>query len=352
MPTLFDPLLVGDLELPNRIVMAPLTRSRASAGRVPNQLMAEYYAQRASAGLILSEATAVTPQGVGYVDTPGIWTEEQVEGWKLVTEAVHRVGGRIFMQLWHVGRISDPSLLDGQLPVAPSAIAAGGHVSLLRPQRPFVRPRALETDEIPGIVEAYRRGAQNAQRAGFDGVEVHGANGYLLDQFLQDGSNHRTDQYGGSIENRARLMLEVVDAAISVWGAKRVGLHLAPRGDSHSMGDSNPLATFGHVAREVGKRGIAFICAREYAAPDAIGPQLKQAFGGVYIANEKYTLESAQAALTAGTADAVAWGKPFIANPDLVTRFTKAAGLNEPDVTSFYGGAERGYTDYPTLAAA
>ena len=225
MPTLFDPLLVGDLELPNRIVMAPLTRSRASAGRVPNQLMAEYYAQRASAGLILSEATAVTPQGVGYVDTPGIWTEEQVEGWKLVTEAVHRTGGRIFMQLWHVGRISDPSLLDGQLPVAPSAIAAGGHVSLLRPQRPYVQPRALETDEIPGIVEAYRRGALNAQRAGFDGVEVHGANGYLLDQFLQSSTNQRTDRYGGSLENRARLLLEVTDAAIEVWGAGRVGVH-------------------------------------------------------------------------------------------------------------------------------
>ena len=352
MPTLFDPLLVGDLELPNRIVMAPLTRSRASAGRVPNQLMAEYYAQRASAGLILSEATAVTPQGVGYVDTPGIWTEEQVEGWKLVTEAVHRAGGRIFMQLWHVGRISDPSLLDGQLPVAPSAIAAGGHVSLLRPQRPFVTPRALETDEIPGIVEAYRRGAQNAQRAGFDGVEVHGANGYLLDQFLQDSTNHRTDQYGGSIGNRARLMLEVVDAAISVWGPKRVGLHLAPRGDSHTMGDSDPLATFSHVAREVGERGIAFLCAREYEADDAIGAKLKQAFGGVYIANEKYSLESAQAALAAGTADAVAWGKAFIANPDLPRRFALAAGLNAPDMATFYSGDQRGYTDYPALEAA
>ncbi len=352
MPSLFDPLLVGDLALPNRIIMAPLTRSRASSGRVPNALMAEYYAQRASAGLILSEATAVTPQGVGYVDTPGIWSDEQVEGWKLVTEAVHRAGGRIFMQLWHVGRISDPSLLDGQLPVAPSAIAASGHVSLLRPQRPYVQPRALETDEIPGIVEAYRRGALNAQRAGFDGVEVHGANGYLLDQFLQDSTNHRTDQYGGSIGNRARLMLEVVDAAISVWGPKRVGLHLAPRGDSHTMGDSDPLATFSHVAREVGERGIAFLCAREYEADDAIGAKLKQAFGGVYIANEKYSLESAQAALAAGTADAVAWGKAFIANPDLPRRFALAAGLNAPDMATFYSGDQRGYTDYPALEAA
>ncbi len=352
MPSLFDPLLVGDLELPNRIVMAPLTRSRAGAIRVPNRLMAEYYAQRASAGLILTEATAVTPQGVGYADTPGIWSEEQVEGWKLVTEAVHRVGGRIFMQLWHVGRVSDPYFLNGELPVAPSAIAPAGHVSLLRPQREYVTPRALDLEEIPGIVEAYRRGALNAQRAGFDGVEIHGANGYLLDQFLQDGSNKRTDAYGGPIENRARLMLEVTDAAISVWGAKRVGMHLAPRGDSHSMGDSNPLATFGYVARELGRRGVAFICAREYEGPDAIGAQLKAAFGGVYIANERFTLDSAQAALAAGTADAVAWGKAFIANPDLPQRFARTAGLNAPDTTTFYSGAERGYIDYPALEAA
>lgn len=217
MPSLFDPIQIGDLQLANRIVMAPLTRCRASAGRVPNALMAEYYAQRASAGLILSEATAVTPMGVGYPDTPGIWSAEQVEGWKLVTEAVHAAGGKIFMQLWHVGRISDPAHLDGQLPVAPSAIAAKGHVSLLRPLRDFVTPRALETAEIPGIVEAYRKGAENAKLAGFDGVEIHGANGYLLDQFLQDSTNQRTDQYGGAIEKRARLMLEVTDAAISVW---------------------------------------------------------------------------------------------------------------------------------------
>lgn len=352
MTTLFDPITIGDLQLPNRIFMAPLTRSRAVGGkRVPNSLMREYYVQRASAGLILSEATAVTPQGVGYADTPGIWSQEQVDGWKPITEAVHAAGGRIFLQLWHVGRISDPSFLDGELPVAPSAIAAQGQVSLLRPKRDYVTPRALRLDEIPGIVEAYRRGAENAQAAGFDGVEVHGANGYLLDQFLQDSTNKRDDEYGGSIENRARLMLEVADACISVWGADRVGMHLAPRGDAHTMGDSNPLATFGYVARELGKRKIGFICAREHLGEGRIGPQLKQAFGGVWVANEKMTRESAQQVLDAGEADAVAFGKPFISNPDLVQRLRVGAPLNDWDADTFYHSGPQGYTDYPVLAA-
>jgi len=352
MSLLFKPLQVGDLSLPNRVVMAPLTRCRAGAGRVPTPLMAEYYVQRASAGLILTEATAVTPMGVGYPDTPGIWSDEQVAGWKNVTSAVHAAGGRIFLQLWHVGRISDPYYLDGAQPVAPSAIAAEGHVSLIRPLKAYVTPRALELDEIPGIVEAYRKGAENAKLAGFDGVEVHGANGYLLDQFLQDGSNHRTDAYGGSIENRARLMLEVTDAAISVWGSGRVGVHLAPRGDSHSMGDSDPLATFTYLAREFAKRRIAFICAREHAGENRIGPQIKAAFGGVYIANEQFSNDSAEAALAAGEADAIAWGKLFIANPDLPTRIKLNAPFNAPDTTTFYGGSVRGYTDYPALAIA
>jgi 2,4-dienoyl-CoA reductase-like NADH-dependent reductase (Old Yellow Enzyme family) len=271
MPTLFDPITVGELRLPSRIVMAPLTRARAGGERVPNALMAEYYSQRASAGMIISEATSVTPMGVGYADTPGVWSPEQVEGWKLVTGAVHAAGGRMLLQLWHVGRVSDPCFLNGALPVAPSAIAPGGLVRLVRPQRPYVTPRALGTEELPGVVEAYRTGARNAQLAGFDGVEVHGANGYLLDQFLQDGSNHRKDQYGGSIENRARLMLEVADAVISVWGAGRVGMHLAPRGDAQSMGDSDPAATFGYVARELSRRKIAFICARESLGAKRIG---------------------------------------------------------------------------------
>jgi 2,4-dienoyl-CoA reductase-like NADH-dependent reductase (Old Yellow Enzyme family) len=349
MLTLFDPLQVGALNLPNRIFLAPLTRSRAGQQRVPNALMAKYYRQRSTAGLILSEATSVTPMGVGYANTPGIWSKEQVAGWKLVTQAVHEAGGRIFLQLWHVGRMSDPMFLDGALPVAPSAIAPAGHVSLVRPEKAFVTPRALELAEIPGIIEAYRKGAENAQLAGFDGVEIHGANGYLLDQFLQTKTNLRTDEYGGSVENRARLMLEVTDAAISVWGADRVGMHLAPRGDAHDMGDANPLETFGYVARELGKRKIAFIAAREYQGPDSIGPELKKAFGGVYVANEKFTLETGNAILAAGNADAVAFGVPFLANPDLPERFAKGAVLNTPDPATFYADGAQGYTDYPTL---
>lgn len=350
MSTLFDPITIGDLELPNRIIMAPLTRSRAiGGGRVPNALMAQYYVQRASAGLILSEATAVTPQGVGYADTPGIWSDEQVEGWKLVTDAVHKAGGRIFLQLWHVGRISDPIFLNGEAPVAPSPLAAKGHVSLVRPLRDYPVPRALELDEIPGVVAAYRKGAENAKLAGFDGVEIHGANGYLLDQFLQDSTNKRTDIYGGSIENRARLMLEVTDACIEVWGANRVGMHLAPRRDSHDMGDSDPKATFGYVARELGKRGIAFICAREGLNGERLGPYLKKEFGGVYIANEALTKESAEAVVTSGEGDAVAFGKWFIANPDLPKRLKSNAPLNEPRSSLFYHPSAEGYTDYPAL---
>ncbi|MBQ5939836.1 MULTISPECIES: alkene reductase [unclassified Massilia] len=350
MTNMFDPIKVGALELPNRIVMAPLTRSRAvGGGRVPNALMAEYYVQRASAGLILSEATAVTPMGVGYADTPGIWSDEQVQGWKLVTDAVHKAGGRIFLQLWHVGRISDPVFLDGALPVAPSAIQPKGHVSLVRPKRDYATPRALDTAEIPAIVAAYRKGAENAKKAGFDGVEIHGANGYLLDQFLQDSTNQRSDQYGGSVENRARLMLEVTDACIEVWGADRVGMHLAPRRDSHDMGDSDPAATFGYVARELGKRKIAFICAREAIGEDSLRPLLKKEFGGVYIANEKLTKESAEQLISSGEADAVAFGVWFIANPDLPKRLKSGAPLNAPKPELFYHPTAEGYTDYPAL---
>ncbi len=349
MPTLFDPIVIGDLALPNRILMAPLTRLRAGASQIPNAMMAEYYAQRASAGLIISEGVPVSPQGVGYAGVPGVWSNEQIQGWKQVTRAVHAAGGRIFMQIWHVGRISDPVFLNGDLPVAPSAIAPGGRVSLLRPEKLFVTPRALGTEEIAGVVESFRQGAENAQAAGFDGVELHGANGYLLDQFLQDGSNHRTDQYGGSIENRARLLLEATDAAVSVWGRDRVGLHLAPRADAHSMGDSDLEATFTHAAKELGRRGIAFICAREAAGPDSLGPKLKTAFGGVYVANERFTGEGAQAALDAGWADAAAFGKDFLANPDLPLRLRTGAPLNTPDPATFYASGPEGYVDYPTV---
>ncbi len=350
MSLLFKPLRLGDLDLPNRIFMAPLTRSRSGPTRVPNALNVEYYRQRASAGLILTEATAVTPEGVGYADTPGIWSAEQVAGWKNVTNAVHEAGGHIFLQLWHVGRISHPIFLNGALPVGPSAIAPGGHVSLVRPETPYVVPRALEREELPRVVEQYRRGAQNALAAGFDGVQIHGANGYLLDQFLQDRSNHRSDDYGGSIENRARLMLEVTDAVIGVWGASRVGMHLAPRGDAHDLGDSDPLATFGYVARELGRRRIAFIAAREHTGAGRIGPQLKQAFGGVYVANEGLDQASGEALLAAGEADAVAFGRLFIANPDLPKRFAIHAALNAPDPKTFYAPGPQGYADYPALA--
>ncbi|MCD5987402.1 alkene reductase [Pseudomonas sp. CDFA 553] len=349
MTTIFDPITMGDLQLANRIVMAPLTRCRADEGRVPNAMMAEYYVQRASAGLIISEATSVTPMGVGYPDTPGIWSTDQVRGWSNITKAVHGAGGKIVLQLWHVGRISHPSYLNGETPVAPSAIKPEGHVSLVRPLSDYVTPRALELEEIADVVEAYRTGAENAKAAGFDGVEIHGANGYLLDQFLQSSTNQRTDQYGGSLENRARLMLEVVDAAIDVWGAGRVGLHLAPRADSHDMGDDNLAETFGYVAAEMGKRGIAFICSREHEAGDSIGPQLKKAFGGAYIANEKFTKDSANAWLANGSADAVAFGVPFIANPDLPARLKQDAPLNTPHPETFYGKGPVGYIDYPAL---
>ncbi len=349
MATLFDPVQLGELMLPNRIIMAPLTRCRASQGRVPNELMQEYYTQRATAGMIITEATAVSPLGVGYPDTPGIWSVDQTTGWRRVTQAVHQAGGRILLQLWHVGRISDPLYLDGKQPIAPSAIAAKGHVSLVRPKKAFVEPRALSTGEIPKIIAAYRRGAENAQKAGFDGVEIHGANGYLLDQFLQSSTNKRIDEYGGSIENRARLMLAVTDAVISVWGAGRVGMHLAPRCDAHDMGDDDPAATFGHVAKELGLRRTAFICTREHFQTPALTPMLKKRFGGALIANEQFSKESATIALKEGVADAVAFGRAFIANPDLVDRFRRNAALNEPDTNTFYGGAARGYIDYPAL---
>jgi 2,4-dienoyl-CoA reductase-like NADH-dependent reductase (Old Yellow Enzyme family) len=349
MPTLFDSIQLGDLHLPNRIFMAPLTRLRGTADHIPTPIMAEYYAQRASAGLIISEGIPIDPLGVGYANVPGLWSREQVDAWRPIVKAVHAQGGHIFAQIWHVGRISDPELLNGQTPVAPSAIAALGNVSLLRPQRAYPTPRALTLEEVRQTIEAYRRGAQNAQAAGFDGVELHGANGYLIDQFLQDGSNHRTDEYGGPIENRARFLLEAADAAISVFGPGRVGMHLAPRGDSHGISDSNPAATFTYVAQELGKRKIAFIAAREKIGPDSLGPHLKQSFGGVFVANEALDQQTGQQLLDGGKADTVAFGKLFIANPDLVSRFRKHAPLNRPEPHTFYAPGPHGYTDYPAF---
>ncbi len=352
MTDLFTPLEVGAWQLPNRLIMAPLTRCRAVHDRIPNQLMADYYKQRASAGLIITEATSISPMAVGYPNTPGIWNDEQTAGWRLITDAVHSEGGRILLQLWHVGRISDPIYLNGALPLAPSAIAPDGHVSLIRPQKPFVAPRALATDEIPEIIEQYRRAAENAMRAGFDGVEIHGANGYLLDQFLQTASNHRDDKYGGVVENRARLMLEVTDAVISVFGAERVGMHLAPRCDAHSMGDESPLETFKYVATELGKRKLAFICTREYFDGSEITPQLKACFNGPVIANENFSLDQANQVISEGLVDAVAFGKKIIANPDLLARFQQHAALNEPNPKTFYGETAEGYTDYPFLTGS
>jgi 2,4-dienoyl-CoA reductase-like NADH-dependent reductase (Old Yellow Enzyme family) len=349
MPNLLDPIQLGEFDLPNRVFMAPLTRLRGTPDHVPTPIIAEYYTQRASAGLIISEGIPIDPLGVGYANVPGLWSAEQTEAWKPITAAVHNAGGRIFAQIWHVGRISDPVFLNGQLPIAPSAIAASGYVSLIRPQKTFVTPRALETSEIPGIIEAFRRGAQNAHTAGFDGVELHGANGYLLDQFLQDGSNQRTDEYGGPIENRARLHIECAEAAISVFGPGRVGMHVAPRGDAHGISDSNLEATFTYLVRELGKRKLAFIAAREHVGPDSLGPSLRQAFGGVFVANEAIDQHTGQQLLDEGKADAVAFGKLFIANPDLPARFATHAPLNRPDASTFYAQGATGYTDYPAL---
>ncbi len=349
MSALFEPLRLGDLQLPNRVLMAPLTRCRAVDRRIPNELMRDYYVQRASAGVIFTEATSVAPMGVGYPHTPGVWSEEQVAGWRMITDAVHRVGGRIMLQLWHVGRISHPMYLDGEPPVSSSAVKPSGAVSLVRPKVEYVTPRALGRDEIPGVIEGFRRGAENAERAGFDGVEIHGANGYLLDQFLQDSVNHRDDDYGGSVENRARLHIEVAEACISVWGAGRVGMHLAPRGDSHSMGDSDLKGVFSYLARELGKRNLAFLCTREREGTDSITPHLKREFGGLMIANEGFTQETGAAAIARGDADAIAYGKLIIANPDLVERFHTGAPLNEWDMKTFYSHDAVGYTDYSAL---
>lgn len=352
MVSLFDPIKLGDIELLNRIIMAPMTRARASEGRMPNDLMRMYYCQRASAGLIVAEATSVSPQGVGYAHTPGIWSRAQVDAWRTITEAVHAKGGRIVLQLWHVGRVSDPEFLNGQIPVAPSAIACEGMVSHLSPERPFVVPRALRSEEIADIVDDFSVAAQNALSAGFDGVEIHGANGYLIDQFLHDGSNTRTDAYGGSIENRARFLLEIVDACVAIWGGGRVGVHLSPRGGLHGMKDSDPARLFSYVACELDRRDIAFLFLRESPASDSLLPMIKCQFGGAIIANEHFDFPTAQTTLSKGMADAVSFGKAFLSNPDLPLRLQLRAPLNGWDPGSFYTQGPKGYTDYPFLKSS
>jgi N-ethylmaleimide reductase len=360
---LFSPFQLGPLALKNRVALAPMTRSRALDGGVPNPLAARYYAQRASAGLLISEGSQVSPQGVGYVRTPGIHSAAQVEGWKPITEAVHQAGGVIFLQLWHVGRLSHPDFHGGALPVAPSAIAASGaEVWTPNGKSAAPTPRALETAELPGIVEQFRLAAENAKAAGFDGVEIHGANGYLLDQFLRDGSNQRSDAYGGSIENRARLPLEVADAVISVWGPERVGYRVAPSFARWGMADSSPVETFSYLARELSARRIGYLHVAEgvqgISTPadpsQRIAPILRQVFQGVLIEAGGYDRASGDAAIDAGEADLVAFGVPFLANPDLVERLRAGAPLNAPQFESFYatpsGDDAAGYTDYPVLA--
>lgn len=350
---LLSPAQVGKLSLNNHMVMAPMTRSRAGAGDVASALMAEYYSQRASAGLIITEGSQVSAQGKGYLRTPGIFTPEQIAGWKQVTEAVHAKGGQIFLQLWHVGRLSHPLVqADGAQPVAPSAIKADGEIYTAEGLKPYELPRALELDEIPGVVADFSQAARNAKLAGFDGVEIHGANGYLIDQFLRDGTNKRTDAYGGSVENRARLLKEVVEAVIEVFGASRVGVRLSPIFSYFSMSDSNPQATFEHAAGMLSRYGLAYLHIVEAGEGPFDFRALKRRFNGPYIANGGYSAERAATAISQGDADLVAFGTPFLANPDLVERFKHGHALNAPDAATFYQGDERGYIDYPTLAEA
>jgi N-ethylmaleimide reductase len=360
MSSFFDPVDVGPYRLAHRVVMAPLTRMRAGPGNVPTELMATYYAQRASeGGLIITEATPVSPRGFGYADTPGIFTREQVAGWRKITLAVHARGGRIFLQLWHVGRQSHRHLQPGgRLPIAPSALAASGQANTNRGPVPYPVPRALELDEIPDVVAEFRHGAAYALQAGFDGVEIHGANGYLPDQFLEDGSNRRTDAYGGRIENRARFLLEVTEAAVAIWGRGRVGVRLSPSGVYGGMADSNPTATFSYVAEQLNQFDLAYLHIVEPrirgnetmeagAAPVACC-QLRPLFKGRIIAAGGFDRRSGNALLGDGTADLVAYGRLFISNPDLPARFRRDLPLEAYDRSTFYSGDHRGYTDYPT----
>ena len=354
--TLFDPIRIGAIDLANRVVMAPLTRSRAADGLVPSPMAIEYYAQRATAGLIITEATQVSPLAQGYIATPGLFTREQIAGWRKVTDEVHRRGGRIVVQLWHVGRVSHTSLLpDGEVPVAPSAIRANTKTFTADGYVDTSAPRALRIDEIPGVVADFARAARNAIEAGFDGVEVHAANGYLIDQFMRDGSNHRDDAYGGSIENRTRLLHEVVQATVEAIGAERVGVRIAPVTPANDMHDSNPQALFERAVERLDALGIAYVHVIEGATggPRDVWPfdyaVLRGKFRGAWIVNNGYDREMAEAAVLEGRADAVAFGRAYIANPDLVRRLRENAPLNEPDRSTFYGGGAEGYIDYPSL---
>jgi N-ethylmaleimide reductase len=355
---LFSPIKVGNNTLPNRIVMAPMTRNRAGLGNTPVAMNAEYYAQRSSAGMIISESSQISLQAVGYPATPGIHSSEQVEGWQLVTDAVHEQEGRIFLQLWHCGRISHPSMQPNQeLPVAPSAIAPTGQAFTNTGFQPFVTPRALETDEVPTVVDQFHQAARNAVIAGFDGIELHGAYGYLIDQFLQDGTNHRTDRYGGTIANRVRFLLEVIEAVCQVWSANRVGVKLSPSNTFNDMHDSDPKATFSYAIDALNAFDLAYLHLMEPTPADIRHGgkpipvnELRPLFRGTVMANGGYTKETGNAAIADGTADLISFGVPFLANPDLPERFRQNASLNEPDRNTFYGGDKKGYTDYPFLS--
>ncbi len=351
---IFNEIKIGSVRLSNRIAMAPLTRNRAGEGNVPTSLNVEYYEQRATAGLIITEATQISPQGVGYPATPGIHSPEQIEGWRRVTDAVHKKGGRMFLQLWHVGRISHPSLQpDGALPVSASAIKPDGETVTYEGPKPFVTPRALETEEIPLIVKQYAVAAKNAIGAGFDGVEIHAANGYLIDQFLRDGTNKRTDHYGGSLVNRLRFLQEVTEAVIEAIGAGRVGVRLSPENTFNDIKDRAPQETFNAAGKILEEYGLAYLHVVEgdfvTGKTTLDYKQIKENFGGLYMANAGYMLERAEKNVENGTADLVAFGSLYIANPDLVERFKTGAPLNSPDQETYYGGDKKGYTDYPFL---
>lgn len=348
---------LSGIDLANRMVMAPMTRSRAGEGNVPTDLMAKYYQQRSSAGLIISEGTQISQQGIGYPWTPGIHTDEQVEGWKKVTKAVHEEGSKIFAQIWHVGRVSHPRYHDGEPPVAPSAVKPDGQIFTADGMKDFVTPRALETTEIPGIIADYAQAAQNAIKAGFDGVEIHGANGYLIDQFLKDGTNKRDDQYGGSLENRSRFALEVVEAVTKAIGPEKTGIRFSPAGRNQGISDSNPKETFSYVLEQLNDFNLAFVHLMEPMGdvsdlenyPSEVTKYFREIYDSTIITNAGYNQESGNKAIEEGTADLVAYARLFLANPDLPARFAANADLNEPDQSTFYGGDEEGYTDYPFM---
>ncbi len=360
LSTLFQPLTLGVMTLPNRVIMAPLTRGRSGQDRVPNDLMSEYYVQRARAGLIITEATSISEQGLGWDQSPGIYTEAQTEGWRKIVEAVHAAGGKIVLQLWHVGRASHPDFQpDGGLPVSSSAVKPEGEIHTPKGKKPYVTPRSLELEEIPGLIQDYVRATERAQAAGFDGVEVHSANGYLLDQFLRDGVNQRTDDYGGSVENRARLLLEVVDAVVKAWNGDRVAVRFSPLNKFNDMTDSNPIKTFSYAAEQLNKFGLAYLHVMEpivenhmmYAEGEPVVPYIRKVFSGPLMLNGGYDAETGAEAIASGAADCIAYGVPFIANPDLPERYRLGLPLNEPDFSTFYTHDAKGYIDYPFVQA-